>query len=321
MDEERAKLNLPKDERILAEDLLKVLFQIEYDNKNPDLPSIAGRLGIHQDVVIKLINHLSKIGYVRRSYDLFYLTEAGRKFGLEIVRAHRICETYLARETGVSPKEWHQQAHEMEHRLSFDEINKLSDKLGHPRFDPHGDPIPTRDGKIPTITGTPLAEWETGKSAIVLHIEDEPDLIYKRIIAAGIVPGVRLKVLVKTDSYIDIVAEGKPIRLNIEEAFQVLVSQLPRGIKEEPDVVRLADLKKGESGIVKGLMPSCTGLERLRLLDLGFVNGSKVTYEFASPFGSPITYRVRGTLIALRREQAENILVVKEPSDVNPTTK
>jgi len=318
MDEERAKLNLSKDERILAEDLLKVLFQIEYDSKNPDLPSIAGRLGIHQDAVIKLITYLTEIGYVRRSYDLFYLTESGRKFGLEIVRAHRICETYLARETGVSPKEWHQQAHEMEHRLSFDEINKLSDKLGHPRFDPHGDPIPTRDGKIPSISGIPLAEWEVGKDAIVLHIEDEPDLIYNRLVAAGIMAGVRLKILKKTEAFLDILAEGKPIRLNIEDGFQVLVAPLPEELKEESGVIRLSDLKKGESAIVKGLMPSCTGLERLRLLDMGIVNGSRIRYEFASPFGSPVTYSVRGTLVALRREQADNILVVKESDDVKP---
>ncbi|MGC8743905.1 MAG: iron dependent repressor, metal binding and dimerization domain protein [Verrucomicrobiia bacterium] len=318
MDEERAKLNLSKDERILAEDLLKVLFQIEYDSKSPDLPSIAGRLGIHQDAVIKLITYLTEIGYVRRSYDLFYLTEAGRKFGLEIVRAHRICETYLARETGVSPKEWHQQAHEMEHRLSFDEINKLSDKLGHPRFDPHGDPIPTRDGKIPSISGIPLAEWEVGKEAIVLHIEDEPDLIYNRLVAAGIMAGVRLKILKKTEAFLDILAEGKPIRLNIEDGFQVLVAPLPEELKEETGVIRLSDLKKGESAIVKGLMPSCTGLERLRLLDMGIVNGSRIRYEFASPFGSPVTYSVRGTLVALRREQADNILVVRESDDVKP---
>jgi DtxR family Mn-dependent transcriptional regulator len=62
-------------------------------------------------------------------------------------------------------------------------------------------------------------------------------------------------------------------------------------------------------------MPSCVGLERLRLLDLGVVNGSKISYEFASPFGSPITYKVRGTLIALRREQAIIFFInVKSPA-------
>lgn len=312
MDEARANLKLQKEDRILAEDLLKVLFQIEYDGKISDLATIAGRLNISQDAVIRLISHLIQTGFVKRSHDCFQLTPAGREFSLKLIRAHRICETYLARKTGVSAQEWHQRAHEMEHRLSSSEINELADKLGNPRIDPHGDPIPTRDGRMPTLVGVPLSEWETGKGAIVIHIEDEPDTIYMRLIAAGITPGIRVKILERSESYIDIVAEGRPIRLSAEEALQVLVGELPGELQEEANIVRLSDLKKGESAIVKGLMPSCAGLERLRLLDLGFVNGSKITYEFASPFGSPVTYRVRGALIALRREQADNILVVKE---------
>jgi len=203
----------------------------------------------------------------------------------------------------------------MEHRLSSDEINKLADKLGNPRFDPHGDPIPTRDGKVPSIAGVPLTEWEKGKSALIVHVEDEPEVVYARLIAAGITPGIRIKILESSDLFFDVVAEGRPIRLGVEDALQILVAPLSPEMQNEPDFKRLSDLKQGESGIVRGLMPSCVGLERIRLLDLGVVNGSKISYEFASPFGSPITYKVRGTLIALRREQADKILIdVKSPT-------
>ncbi len=315
MDEPR-KLGLTKEKRILAEDILKALFQIEYDGKSSDLASIAGRIGVAQNEVVNIISYLIEQGFVRREHDSHQLTEKGKELGLMFTRAHRICETYLAQQTGVAADEWHLRAHEMEHWLSSDEINKLADKLGNPRFDPHGDPIPTRDGKLPSIAGTPLTEWEKEKNAIIIHIEDEPEVVYARLIAAGITPGIRIKILESSNSFLDVVAEGRPIRLGVEDALQILVAPLPPEMQNEPDFKRLSDLKQGESGIVRGLMPSCIGLERLRLLDLGVVNGSKISYEFASPFGSPITYKVRGTLIALRREQADKILI-----DVKSSTK
>jgi len=315
MDEHREKLGLTKEKRILAEDILKSLFQIEYDGKTSDLASIAGRVGVAQNEAVNIVSRLIEQGYVKRECDLYQLTEKGRELGVMLTRAHRICETYLAQQTGVSASEWHLRAHEMEHRLSSDEINKLADKLGNPRFDPHGDPIPTRDGKVPSIAGVPLTEWEKGKSALIVHVEDEPEVVYARLIAAGITPGIRIKILESSDLFFDVVAEGRPIRLGVEDALQILVAPLSPEMQNEPDFKRLSDLKQGESGIVRGLMPSCVGLERIRLLDLGVVNGSKISYEFASPFGSPITYKVRGTLIALRREQADKILIdVKSPT-------
>jgi DtxR family Mn-dependent transcriptional regulator len=202
MEDSREKLGLTKEKRILAEDILKTLFQAEYDGKTSDLASIAGRVGVAQNEVVNIISHLIEQGYVKRIYDSHQLTEQGREFGLMLTRAHRICETYFAQQTGISAEEWHPRAHEMEHRLSADEINQLADKLGNPRFDPHGDPIPTRDGKLPSMAGTPLTEWEEGKSAMIVHIEDEPEVVYARLIAAEISPGIRIKILESSNSFL-----------------------------------------------------------------------------------------------------------------------
>lgn len=310
-EEDRLKIGLSKSDQIIAEDILKTLFQIEYDGKQADAALVSARTNKPQEVVLKIIHILIENDYIRRERDFYRLTEKGNKFALMLIRAHRICETYLARETGIAPDEWHQRAHEMEHRLSFEEINRISDKLGNPRFDPHGDPIPTREGKLPQIAGVPLPDWDVGKTAIILHVEDEPASAYKRLASVGIFPGVRLKITKKKPAHIELLVEGKLVEIDECDAVSVLVSELPPGIKDET-LHRLSELKPGESAIIHGLLPSCVGLERMRLLDLGIVRGSRITCEFSSAFKSPLAYRVRGSLIALRKEQADNILIVKD---------
>lgn len=313
----RLNLDLSKSDQIVAEDILKTLFQIEYDGKQADAALISARCVKSQELVQKLIHVLIEHDYIKRERDFYHLTEKGNKFALMLIRAHRVCETYLARETGISPDEWHRRAHEMEHRLSFDEINRLSDKLGNPRFDPHGDPIPTRDGKLSQISGTPLPDWEVGKNAIVLHVEDEPESAYKRLADVGLFPGIRVIITRKEPSEIELLVEGKAVKIDVCDAVSVLVTDLPSDVKEE-NLQRLSELKPGESATIRGLLPSCVGLERLRLLDLGIVRGSRITCEFTSAFNSPLAYRVRGALIALRKEQADKVLIVK---DVGNTAK
>ncbi|MCX7872389.1 MAG: metal-dependent transcriptional regulator [Verrucomicrobiae bacterium] len=307
----RLELDLSKSDQIIAEDILKVLFQIEYDKKQGDLDLISARIGHSREVLLKIIPSLIEKGYLKREQDVYHLTEEGERFALLLLRAHRICETYLAKETGLPAGEWHVRAHEMEHKLSFGEINDLSDKLGNPRFDPHGDPIPTRDGKILEIIGTPLPDWEKGKPAVILHVEDEPEISYKKLASANIFPGVKVKIIDKSSTIIDLLVEGMPVRIDVCDALLVSVTDVPPELEETEDVHRLSELECGESATIRGLLPSCMGLERLRLLDLGIVNGSRITCEFKSVLGSPISYRVRGTLIALRKEQADRILIMK----------
>lgn len=306
---EKAPTKGTRAERVFVEDLLKSLYQAQYDGRSADISSIAGMMVADQAVVLDVISRLIEKGLVRRDKDTYKLTDSGRAYALQIIRAHRLYETYLARETGVSPEVWHKEAHNAEHNLTPAEVDELADKLGHPRFDPHGDPIPTRDGVMPQVYGVLLPEWEQNKTGIILHIEDEPPAVYARMISEGLSPGMRVRIVDSSDLWLDIASEGKLIRLKIEEASLIRVGELPQGMVDESGLERLSALRQGEEAVVRGLMPSCTGLERKRLLDLGLVKGSKIKCEFSAPFGSPITYSVRGTLIALRREQAEKVLI------------
>ena len=87
----------------------------------------------------------------------FTLSDTGRAYALRVLRTHRLLERFLADRTGTRPAEWHLQAERREHQLSLDETERLARRMGHPLYDPHGDPIPTATGELPEARGTPLS--------------------------------------------------------------------------------------------------------------------------------------------------------------------
>lgn len=84
---------------------------------------------------------------------------------MQVVRTHRLYETWLARTTSTPAAEWHREAHKAEHHLEAAEVDAMDDRLNNPRFDPHGDPIPTREGILPKRSLTSLASWPDGTAA------------------------------------------------------------------------------------------------------------------------------------------------------------
>lgn len=298
--------------RIQREDALKHLFECEYRGQAATGESLAGSLGVSLLQGSRLLDRLKQKGFIRFESAGFCLTESGRAYALRMVRAHRLLETQLSRETGVSEKEWHRLADVDEHKLSDKDLDVLAQRLGDPRFDPHGDPIPTACGECPEKQGQLLASCAVGWEGEVIHVEDEPQGVYESIVCAGIAPGLRIRVIAAQSGEFKIVAEGKELSLSAGAAANIMVGA-PRAAGDfDESVERLSALSLGEKGSVVGLLPSCRGAERNRLLDLGLVPGSVVEADLASLLGTPIAYRIRGTLIALRREQADKVLVRRD---------
>ena len=298
--------------RIQREDALKHLFECEYRGQAATGESLAGSLGISLEQGSRLLDRLKHKGFICFESTGFSLTDSGRAYALRMVRAHRLLETQLSRETGVNEREWHRLADVDEHKLSDKDLEALAERLGDPRFDPHGDPIPTASGECPEKQGQLLASCAVGWEGAVLHVEDEPQGVYESIVFAGITPGLRIRVIEAQNGEFKIVAEGKELCLSAAAAANIMVGP-PRATGEfDESVERLSALSLGEKASVVGLLPSCRGAERNRLLDLGVVPGSVVEADLASLLGSPIAYRIRGTLIALRREQADKVLVRRD---------
>jgi DtxR family Mn-dependent transcriptional regulator len=291
-------------ERVLLEDALKHVFMRERMGGDCSLESLAGRLEISAHRAADLLSSLADRGLVRNEETGPILTDQGRESALRLVRTHRLWERYLADRTGVPAGEWHVEAERMEHALSAEEVDRLAARLGHPAWDPHGDPIPTAGGELPAVRALSLAGASAGTTVEVVHLEDEPREIYDALRADGLDLGVRLDVLKRTDRAVTVHARGHDWTLDNVVARNVTVRTLPEGTSADAPVRTLADIMPGERARVVGLSPACQGAQRRRLLDLGVVRGTVVEAALRSATGDPVAYRIRSALIALRREQA-----------------
>lgn len=292
-----------------AEDVLKHLLDCEEGGVVASVDSVAGALRLRRVRAAELLAGLDGLGLAGPRGDGWALTGAGREAAVGVVRRHRLVETWLARETGVPASGWHRAAHAAEHRLGRAAADELADRLGNPRYDPHGDPIPTREGELPAARRVSVGEWGAG-AAIIEHIEDEPESIYREIVRAGLHPGMVVGGIERLGGGgVRVVAEGRVVEIPAAWLGMVHVGAVPAEEAADAGLRRLADVVPGGEAVVRGLSAACVGAERRRLLDLGLVPGTRVGCGFASPFGWPRSYRVRGAMIALRRQQANKVLV------------
>ncbi len=290
--------------RVLIEDALKHLYDQEYKQLICTLQSIAGKLSISGDHAAKLMSRLEALGLVNAQSEGFFLTPEGRTYALRMIRTHRLWERYFADETGISETEWHSKAEELEHKLTRDEIETLAATVGHPSYDPHGDPIPTNSGHLPPKRGVPLVDLSEGEFARIIHIEDEPKELYAQLVAMGLQLGMQIQMLEKTPQRVSFVADGTENILAPVVAANVTVESLPKEKVEGP-FDSLISLDVGQKGEVIGISKACRGQQRRRLMDLGVIPGTVIEVEMRSASGDPTSYNIRDASIALRNTHAE----------------
>lgn len=295
------------------EDALKHLYECERSGAPCTLESLAGALESTRDAAARLLSRLQTLELVVPREDGFGLTRAGRRSAIRVLRIHRLWEHYLAQRTDADPTIWHSAADRMEHELTDEQAEELDHRLGRPLFDPHGDPIPSREGTLPPPRGVPLPSLEAGQSAEVTHVEDEPPELFETLVSQGFAPGLGVQVLETGDAGVRLRVAGRERSLDRVTASNVTVEPLPRGVVAGQLPRTLADAALGESVTVRGISPGCRGPRRRRLLDLGIVPGTSIVPELESSVGDPVAYRIRGALIALRREQAAAIEIEPRP--------
>lgn len=310
----RMKRGLRSADRVLLEDTLKHLYTCEAVGRRCDAERVAEHLEVSEGRAEALLERLQASDLVQLSDEGARLTESGRESALHLVRAHRLWERYLADRTGVPAARWHSEAERMEHALSPEETDLLSSRLGHPRWDPHGDPIPTAGGDLPELRGVSLADVNAPRTVEITHLEDEPPEIYEALLDDGIELGARLDVLARDANSVRVHLRDREWSIAREVARNVTVRLLPEGSSADSPVDTLLALAPGERGRVLEVSPACQGVQRRRLLDLGVVRGTEIEAELMSAAGDPIAYRIRGALIALRRQQAEWIRIERIPA-------
>ncbi len=291
------------------EDTLKHIFHSEYQGNTATLGSLAGALQIPTDKAAVLIRNCQTEGLLDLNGDKPVLTPKGRDLAIHIIRVHRLWESYLAEFTGFDRLDWHKEAEAYEHLLTPEETSALETLLNNPTHDPHGDPIPTAQGEMPPPETTVLSDLSPGSRALVLHVEDEPQSVYAQLVASNIQPGVELEVVKTTGHDIVFHSRGENKTVSSLAAANVTVRRSRSEPSQQFNFKTLAQLPLGHNAKIIQLASSCRGLERERMLDLGFIPGSRVSVVMSSPFGDTRAYQVRGTTVALRKEQAERILI------------
>ena len=316
----RKRLSLS--DRVLREDALKYFAHCEFEDESATLRGAAGSLGVGGGETSRIVDQLVDRGLLEVEGASFRLSDDGRSYGRRMIRAHRLYETYMSEKTGFRGSELHERAEWAEHALSEEDLAALDQALAYPVHDPHGDPIPAPDGSLVKPEGLiNLGDLPVGDRAVIVHLEDEPAAVFRQIDAAGLYPGQELHRLEGGSTDVRIVVEQGEHRLSHLAAANVQV--VPRAVRPEgkaaaaagelPDgpVVRenLASAPVGSARRILEISPRISGSERRRLMDLGFLPGTEIVKEFVSATNDPLAFRVRGTLIALRRDQAVHILV------------
>ena len=306
------KNSYKSNEKTLIEDVLKQLYLIEDSGNEINLKNLSGMLNSSNHKIVEVINKMAVNELVYLDADNVKLTNSGRDYALRIVRVHRLWERYLADKTGFKKEEWHDMAEMMEHKLTHEETNVLASKLGNPMFDPHGDPIPTHTGKMAEVEGVSLPLLKPNTVGIIAHIEDEPDIIYKQIVAENIHIGSQIRVVENNAKRIVFHAEGEEFVLAPIVAANLTIAVLEKDAVIEDDITRLTSLKEKEKANIIGISKECRGESRRRLLDLGFVKGAEISIDLVNPLPEPTAYLIKGTVIALRKDQASKILIKKD---------
>jgi DtxR family Mn-dependent transcriptional regulator len=220
------------------EDALKHLFEQEYRGRRGSLSSLAGALRLTDNRVVPLVGQMQQQGLLLAHGQEFQLTPEGERFALQIVRAHRLLERYLADEARLPLGKVHAVAERREHALSKADVERLSASLGHPLVDPHGDPIPSREGKVAPAEGTPATAWPADTTGRVVHLEDEPEISFAQIIAEGLRVGQLLRIIDSTPERIVLSDGENEFRLAPAVAANVFLAPAPDAVTD-PSVVRL----------------------------------------------------------------------------------
>ncbi|NUN07850.1 MAG: DtxR family transcriptional regulator [Ignavibacteriaceae bacterium] len=305
----RMKRAATRNRKELFEDALKHLYDCEYKKRSCNVMSIAGNLNISNSDASTIVEKLEDMGLLTLSSGELILTSEGRSYALKVIRIHRLLEKYFADEEGLEETYWHSEAENLEHTITQAEADELAVRLNNPVFDPHGDPIPTADGDIPAISGKPLTSLSVGEYGQITHIEDEPEAVYKQLVAMGLYPGKHIRMIQSDSKRLTFEAGGEECVLAPILADNITVSELMPTEKQLSEFKTLDKLQPGEAAYIVGLSRACRGQQRRRLMDLGLIPGTNVRYAMASPGGEPVAYEIMGTKIALRKQQARQIFI------------
>jgi DtxR family transcriptional regulator, Mn-dependent transcriptional regulator len=212
-----------------VQDYAKAIWSLAQRSAEPvSTSAIADRLHVSAASASAMVKRLEAHGLLTREpYHGVRLTRAGEQVALEVLRHHRLLELYLAEALGMSWDRVHEEAERLEHAISPELSELIAAKLGNPTHDPHGDPIPTRDGEIDEVPTRALADLNPGERGTFSRVSDSnPDML-RYLSERGIAPGDELE-LWGHEPF------GGPLTVRANGRDHALGDQLARAMRVEP---------------------------------------------------------------------------------------
>jgi DtxR family Mn-dependent transcriptional regulator len=212
-----------------VEDYLKAIYAIGKGTGAAATNEIAQRLALAPASVSGMVRRLAEQGLL--AYERYHgvkLTESGRRAALRTLRRHRIIEAYLAEALGYPWDRVHQEAERLEHAASDELVDRMAATIGEPEVDPHGAPIPTRDGAVDETEYRSLADMNVGAAGSVVRVADEDPEMLRYLAELAIVPGKRVTVKARApyDGPITVSVGRQELSIGPALAAQVLVAPI-----------------------------------------------------------------------------------------------
>ncbi len=179
------------------QDYLKTIYELTDGGENASTTALADRLGIAPASVTGMVQKLSiqkPALVVYRKHQGVKLTAAGKRAALEVIRHHRLLETWLVKTLGYSWDEVHPEAEKLEHVISEEMEARIASAMGNPSYDPHGEPIPSADLVMPEDDSIRLADLDIGRPAILSRVQAQDADLLRHLEGLGLRIGTKVRI-------------------------------------------------------------------------------------------------------------------------------
>lgn len=208
------------------EDYLKAIYDLERSGKPAATSELASQLGVAPASVTGMVRRLAEEGLLTHErYHGVRLTAKGRLGALRTLRRHRVLEAYLVQALGYKWDEVHDEAERLEHAATDDLIDRMAHAIGEPSVDPHGAPIPSREGAVDEAPYSSLDSVAIGAEATIMRVADENPELLRHVAELALTPGSRVRIVdhAPFDGPISLDVEGRRITIGRTLAQFLLV--------------------------------------------------------------------------------------------------
>jgi DtxR family Mn-dependent transcriptional regulator len=209
------------------ENYLKIIYHLAENTNNVQTNAIAEQMQTKPASVTDMIKKLADKGFIDYiKYQGVTMTEKGRNAAIDIVRKHRLWEVFLVDKLNFKWDEVHDVAEELEHIKSTALIERLDEFLGFPKSDPHGDPIPDKNGRFAKTQFTKLIELKIGDSGTITGVSQHSSAFLKHLEKLGLTLGKQIQIndVTDFDGSVEILILDKQINISREVAKHILIS-------------------------------------------------------------------------------------------------